>query len=135
MAFMEPGKKGGGVTMLIGAESGNIVTYAMSNKTGRFVDFNLQTLNKTVKAGWPTASSLRTKSGFVKPSTLKKQNVPMFFPLTAGDVEVILNNEEMTPQKLMNEEDINENTKFWLKFAAGYGKDKQSSILAIDLPT
>ena len=35
----------------------------------------------------------------------------------------------------MNEEDINKNTKFWLKFAAGYGKDKQSSILAIDLPT
>ena len=41
----------------------------------------------------------------------------------------------MTPQKLMNEEDINKNTKFWLKSAAGYGKDKQSSILAINLLT
>ena len=96
MAFMEPGKKGVCVAMLIGAESGNIVTYAMSNKTGRFVDFNLQMLNKTVKTGWPTATSLRTKSGFIKPSTLNKQNVPTFFPLTAGNVEVILHNEEMT---------------------------------------
>ena len=41
MAFMEPGKKGVGVAMLIGAERGNIITYAMSNKTGRFVNFNL----------------------------------------------------------------------------------------------
>ena len=46
MAFMEPGRKGVGVVMLIGAESGNIITYTMSNKTRRFVDFNLETLNK-----------------------------------------------------------------------------------------
>ena len=50
-------------------------------------------------------------------------------------MEVILNNEEMIPSKLMNQADIDENTKFWLKFAAGHGKDKQSSILAVELPT
>ena len=49
MAFMELGKKGVGVAMLIGAENGNIITYAMSNKTGRFVEFNLETLHKKVK--------------------------------------------------------------------------------------
>ena len=65
MAFMEPGKEGMGVAMLIGAERGNIITYAMSNKTGRFVDFNLKTLKKKVKTGWPTAPTLRTKSKFV----------------------------------------------------------------------
>ena len=135
MAFMEPGKKGIGVAMLIGAERGNIVTYAMSNKTGRFANFNLQMLNKKVKTGWPTVKSLRTTSGFVKPSTLNKQNVPTFFPLTASKVKVILHNEEKTPQKLMSEKDIKENTKFWLKFTAGHGNDKKSSSLAIDLPT
>ena len=112
MAFMEPGKKGVGVAMLIGAERGNIITYAMSNKTGRFVNFDLQTLNKKVKTGWPTVNSLRTKTGFVKPATMKKQNVPTFFPLKADEVQVILHNEEMTPQKLMSEKDITENTKF-----------------------
>ena len=35
----------------------------------------------------------------------------------------------------MKEKDIKENTKFWLKFAAGSGSNKQSSILAINLPT
>ena len=50
-------------------------------------------------------------------------------------MEVILHNEEVTPQKLMNEKDIKENTKFWLKFAACCGIHEQSSILAINLPT
>ena len=135
MAFMEPGRKGVGVAMLIGAESGNIITYAMSNKTERFVDFNLETLNKKVKTGWPTAATLRSKSNFLKATKLKKQDVPVFFPLAASKVEVILHNEEVTPQKLMNEKDMKENTKFWLKFAAGCSSDKKSSILAINLPT
>ena len=135
MAFMEPGKKGVGVAMLIGAETGNIITYAMSNKTGRYVNFNLDTLNKKVKTGWPTVPKLRTKSKFVKATNLNKQDVPVFFPLAAGEVEAILHNEEMTPQKLMNENDIKENTKFWLKFAAGCGSNKKNSKLAIDLPT
>merc|ERR1739836_135780 len=107
----------------------------MSNKTGRFVNFDLETLNKKVKTGWPTVNRLSTKTGFVKPATTKKQNVPVFFPLKADEVQVILHNEEMTPQEVMSEKDITENTKFWLKFAAGHGKDKQSSSLAIDLPT
>ena len=135
MAFMEPGKQGVGVAMLIGAERGNIITYAMSKKTGRFVELNLEMLNKKVKTGWPIVKSLQTKSKFVKPSKLKTQEVPTFFALTAADVEVILNNEEMIPNKLMNQADIDKNTKFWLKFAAGHGKDKQSSILAVELPT
>ena len=57
MAFMDPGSKGVGVAMLIGTESGNIITYTMSNKTGRFVEFKLETLNKKVKTGWPTAAT------------------------------------------------------------------------------
>ena len=135
MAFMEPGKKGVGVAMLIGAESGNIITYAMSNNTGRFANVNLQMLKKKVNTGWPTAASLRTTSKFVKPAKLNEQNVPAFFPLAANEVEVILNNEEKTPHKIMSEKDIKEDTKFWLKYAAGHGKDKNSSILAINLPT
>ena len=128
MAFMEPGKQGVGVAMIIGAERGNIITYVMSNKTGRFVELNLEMLNKKVTTGWPSVKSLKTKSKFVKPSKLKTQEVPTFFALTAADVNVILNNEDMIPSKLMNQTDIDENTKFWLKFAAGHGKNKQSSI-------
>ena len=79
MAFMEPGKKGVGVAMLIGAESGNIITYAMSNKTGRFIQFNLATLNKKVTTGWPSVRNLKTKSNFVKATKLSEQEVPMFF--------------------------------------------------------
>ena len=44
----------------------------MSNKTACFVEFNLETLNKKVKTGWPTAANLRTKSGFVKATKLKE---------------------------------------------------------------
>lgn len=71
----------------------------------------------------------------MKATKLSKQEVPTFFPLTSGNMEVILNNEEMLPQQLLKEKDVAENTKFWLKFTAGYGSNKQSSILAIDLPT
>ena len=61
MAFMKPKRKGVGVAMLIGAERGNIITYAISNKTGRFVKFNLATLNKKVTTGWPSVRNLKTK--------------------------------------------------------------------------
>lgn len=62
MAFMEPKRKGVGVVMLIGAKHRNIITYAMSNKTGQFIQFNLATLNKKVTTGWPTAKVYRQKT-------------------------------------------------------------------------
>ena len=65
-----------------------------------------------MKTGWPTALSLRNKKNLVKTSKLEKQDVPVFFPLTASNVEVILNNKEMISQQLMSQKDIKENTKF-----------------------
>ena len=40
MSFMEPAKKGIGIAMLIGAEHGNIIAYAISNSTGQFIQFD-----------------------------------------------------------------------------------------------
>ena len=78
MAFMEPAKKGVGVAMLIGAERRNIITYAISNKAGRFIQFDLAMLNKKVTIGWPSVQNLKTKINFVKVTKLCKQEVPMF---------------------------------------------------------
>ena len=43
MSVMETTKKDVGITMLIGAEHGNIIMYAISNSTGRFIQLNLAT--------------------------------------------------------------------------------------------
>ena len=62
MGFRKPAKKGVGIPMLIGAEHRNIITYTISNKTERFVQSNLEILNKKVMTGWLSAQNLKTKS-------------------------------------------------------------------------
>ena len=43
MGFMEQSKPGIGITILIGAESRNIIAYTISNSTGRYILFVLET--------------------------------------------------------------------------------------------
>ena len=59
----------------------------------------------------------------------------MFFLLMVGDVEVILRKEQAFPQEILEEKDVAKTIKFWLKFVAGHGTNKNNSVLAIGLPT
>lgn len=53
MGFIKPTKPDIGITMLMGAESGNIIIYTISNSTGQYIQFELTTLTKTVNTDFP----------------------------------------------------------------------------------
>ena len=48
---------------------------------------------------------------------------------------MLLDKKQAFLQELLEESNLLDNVKFWLKFATGYGDNKDSSKLVVELPT